>query len=227
MRGAAPVAEMNCWQEVGVFGDGSCGELRTYAHCRACPAFQAAAARLLEAPLDDADLAEAASYLARKPLPAVADPLSALIFRVGASWLALPTAAVQEVIGARPIHSLPHRRNGAVLGLANVRGELLVCVALPFVIGLDVPVRNDFNQTADRMLVTRQDAARIVFPVADVAAVERFELQDAAPAPVRVARNAASFTKAVFDWKGNLVSLLDETLLLTAVNRSLALATAT
>ena len=30
----------------------------------------------------------------------------------------------------RTIHSLPHRRSGVVLGLANVRGELLVCVSL-------------------------------------------------------------------------------------------------
>ena len=42
---------------------------------------------------------------------------------------------VIEVANLLPIHSLPHRPNGVVLGLASVRGELLVCVSLGQVVG--------------------------------------------------------------------------------------------
>src|SRR2546422_1979826 len=38
--------------------------------------------------------------------------------------------SIAEVAERRVIHSLPHRRTGIVLGVVNVRGELLVCVSL-------------------------------------------------------------------------------------------------
>src|SRR5438445_8021579 len=61
---------------------------------------------------------------------------SAVIFRIHSEWLALPTEAFQEVAERRRIHSLPHRRNGVVLGLVNIRGELLICVDLGRVLGI-------------------------------------------------------------------------------------------
>ena len=48
-------------------------------------------------------------------------------------------AANDLVPGSRPnrlIHSLPHRRQGIVLGLVNVRGELLICVSLARLLGI-------------------------------------------------------------------------------------------
>ena len=62
---------------------------------------------------------------------------SALVFRINAEWLALPTQAFQEVAERRPVHSLPHRRQGIVLGLVNIRGELLICVSLGHLLGLE------------------------------------------------------------------------------------------
>ncbi len=43
------------------------------------------------------------------------------IFRVAGEWLALPPALFLEILEKRPVHSLPHRRKGVVLGLVNVR----------------------------------------------------------------------------------------------------------
>ena len=62
---------------------------------------------------------------------------SALLFRINAEWLALPTQAFQEVAEHRLVHSLPHRRQGIVLGLVNIRGELLICVSLGHLLGLE------------------------------------------------------------------------------------------
>ena len=39
----------DCWQQIGVWGNGSCGELKTHLHCRNCPTYAAAAMRLLDA----------------------------------------------------------------------------------------------------------------------------------------------------------------------------------
>ena len=41
----------DCWNKIGVRGDGSCPELERHAHCRNCPVYSAAAAQLLDAEL--------------------------------------------------------------------------------------------------------------------------------------------------------------------------------
>ena len=119
-----------CWNGIGVYGDGSCAELKKFIHCRNCGVFSAAAHRLLDRPLPEAYRQEWTRHFAQ--IEKVQPPArkSAVVFRLKAEWLALPTHAFQEVGERRPIHSLPHRRDGIVLGLVNVRGELLVCVAL-------------------------------------------------------------------------------------------------
>jgi chemotaxis-related protein WspD len=217
---------MTCWNEIGDRGDSSCQGLRAQTHCRDCPTFKAAAAQLLEAPLAPDEVTETAAYLARPKTTISTDrPFSAVIFRVGGTWLGLPSDAVEEITSPRPIHALPHRRQGAVLGVTNIRGELLVCVALPLVLALNAERPAD-AQAVPRMIVTRQNGARTVYPVEEVMAVERFQPSDCVLAPALVAKAAVSFTKAVLQWRRTPVSLLDADLLLAAVNRSLALATA-
>jgi chemotaxis-related protein WspD len=66
-----------------------------------------------------------------------ADTVSCLVFRIGGEWLGLPTAIFRQVAQLRPIHSLPHRRHRAVLGVVNVRGRLVVCVSLARLFGIE------------------------------------------------------------------------------------------
>src|SRR5207342_2805701 len=83
------------------------------------------------------DLVETARLYAADKQAASRGTHSAFVFRVGNEWLAITTSVVDEVADLRAIHSLPHRRSGVVLGLANVRGELLVCVSLAQLLGVD------------------------------------------------------------------------------------------
>ena len=219
---------MNCWNQIGIYGDASCVKLDEHEHCRDCPTYQAAAVQLLDTAPSAGQLADATAFFARKPVAAVSRSYAVVIFRCDSTWLALPCAVIQEVVAPRPIHSVPHRRNGAVLGLVNIRGELLVCVALRFVLHLaetSADNRELSSPTAARMLGTQQGGTRIVYPVDEVFSIERFEPQHYEAVPALVAKAAASLTKALLNWRGNPVSLLDEESLLIAVNRSLALAT--
>ena len=43
---AAMIAD--CWNKIGVRGDGSCPELEKHIHCRNCPTYTAAASMLLD-----------------------------------------------------------------------------------------------------------------------------------------------------------------------------------
>ena len=219
---------MNCWNQIGIHGDASCAKLHEHEHCRDCPTYQVAAVQLLDTAPSADQLTDATAFFARKPVAAVSRSDAVVIFRCGSTWLALPCAVIQEVVAPRPIHTVPHRRNGAVLGLVNIRGELLVCVALSFVLHLadaSADHRELSSPTAARMLVTQQGGTRIVYPVDEVFSIERFEPQHHEAVPAIVAKTAASLTKALLNWRGNPVSLLDEQSLLIAVNRSLALAT--
>ena len=126
--------------------------------------------------------------------------MSVLIFRIGTEWLALQTTALTEIASLRPIHSLPHRRNGVVLGLTNIRGELVVCVSLR-----DDPQRRrsadadagKSRSAAGRLLVMQRDGARAVCPVDEVHGIERFFARDLGTVPATVAGAAAKYTRAI------------------------------
>lgn len=125
-----------CWNEIGVKGNGTCPELQKVIHCRNCPVYSKAGVQLLDRPLLPGYRRAWTEHFAQKRKLAAPARRSALLFRINAEWLALPTPAFQEVAERRPVHSLPHRRQGIVLGLVNVRGELLICVSLGRLLGL-------------------------------------------------------------------------------------------
>jgi chemotaxis-related protein WspD len=222
-----------CWNRIGVRGDRSCPELLTYIHCRNCPVYSAAARTLLDAPLGPQTLDTATRHVARlvtnDTLPAdAAAPVavqSALVFRLQAEWFALPTVLCREVADLRPIHSLPHRRNGAVLGVANVRGELLVCVSLASLLGVQTQapapqVRR--GAALQRFLVAIGSAGSVVFPVDEIDGVQRFHPQVLKQMPATLAKAQAKYTQALLPLERKTVGLLDGQLLLHAVERSLA-----
>jgi chemotaxis-related protein WspD len=108
--GPARAAIDDCWNRIGVRGDGSCPELKQHAHCSHCPTHAAAAVALLhrEAPPDY--LADCTRHMAQAPEVGQADGGSVVIFRIGAEWLALPTPVFLGVAALPAIHSLPNRR---------------------------------------------------------------------------------------------------------------------
>jgi len=130
----------------------------------------------------------------------------------------------REVADLRDIHSLPHRRNGVVLGLANVRGELLVCVSLAQLLGIDAlaPVVTRHQRIVNgRLLVLRDAGGRLAFPVDEAHGSERFDERDLQAVPTTVAKAAARYSRAVLPWREHAVGLLDDQLLFHSLNRSL------
>jgi len=151
----------DCWNVIGVRGDGSCAELTQYVHCRNCPVYSAGAAMVLDASAPVDYLADRTVHFAAAPRVREGETRSVVIFRVASEWLALPTSVVVEVANLLPIHSLPHRPDGVVLGLASVRGELLVCVSLSRIIGAaaaPASFTSDARGTYRRLLVIRREA---------------------------------------------------------------------
>ncbi|MFD1560804.1 chemotaxis protein CheW [Paraburkholderia silviterrae] len=235
--GAAPLDD--CWNRIGTRGDGSCERLAQYVRCLNCPVFEAAAARMLDRP---------AQRAARAPEPeggraaqaGAARQEGSLVFRVGAEWLALGAQALRYVGEARAIHSLPHRRSPAVLGVVNVRGVLTLAASLAELLRIDVTADATAAAAArfatpgagaagaagaraatPRLLVAEWGGETTAFPVDDVEGVAYFGKDDLLSAPATLAHAAGRHVRGVFAWRGRSVGVLDPDALFGALTRSL------
>lgn len=214
----------DCWNHIGVRGDRSCPELTQYVHCRNCPVYSAGAATMLDADAPTGYFAERTARFSEPVHVEEGETRAVVIFRVASEWLALPTSVVIEVANLLPIHSLPHRPNGVILGLASVRGELLVCVSLGQVVGAEplAAAEHDHRGTTyKRLLVIRRDAVRVVCPVDEVHGIHRFHTRELKEVPATVAKATVTYSTALLPWQGHSVGTLDDQLLFYTLRRSL------
>lgn len=209
-----------CWQRIGVDGDRSCERLARHVHCHNCERYAEAAALLLdrhELVLDDADQTLPTESVQAAP-QATGATLSALIFRIGPHWLALPSTLMLEVSAPVPVHGLPYPRSRTLRGLCNVRGTLVPCVALDVLLGL-APETSPHDRP--RMLILDAPGGALVIQVQAVEgiyAIERSLLQETSHASGLAASQLAA---AVLQWQKRSVTLLDADRLNQAMLRSL------
>jgi chemotaxis-related protein WspD len=174
----------DCWRRIGVAGDRSCAELERHIHCRNCAVYADAARRNLQRPVDAGYRDAWARELALpEPAPEALDA-AAMVFRIGAEWLAVPVALASTVAPPASVHRLPHRANGALLGVVNVGGRVLPAVSLAPLLGIDTagaPAPNG-RHAFERLLVLEVQGQRIAVPVAEVYGILR-HASDAMRAP--------------------------------------------
>ena len=214
---------VDCWSRVGVYGDGSCDELVHHVHCRNCPVYSAAAARILDRPLPAEYRHNWTGHFSQVKNRVVPGTVSVVIFRIGGEWLALPTPTFQEVVEQRRIHSLPHRRESVVLGLINVRGELLICVCLGRLLGIATKNRQEELATLPgRLAVAEWQGGLVTFPVDEVHGIHRFNPEELQAPPATVAKASPGFTRGILPWQNRLVGCLDEDIVFSTLNRDLS-----
>lgn len=215
-----------CSREIGVRGDRSCPELAAQLHCRNCPSFAQTARQLLDRPPPPGYREEWTRAFAREEVATTGqgERESALIFRVGAEWLALPVAICREIAEPRPVRSLPHRRSAALRGIVNVRGELLVCLSLAELLGIGAAdaVRSEGRLAAfRRLVVVGGQSGRAAFEADEVHGLHGYGRDERGPVPATLGRAATSAVAAMLSWNGRAVGCLDAALLLALIDRSL------
>lgn len=210
----------DCWTQIGVTGDRSCPELVRHVHCRNCPVYAGAAVRLLDREPPEGYLGEWASYAAMPPPQQSAEQRNLLLFRARGEWLALPADVVTEVAERRPIHAIPHRRRAAMLGIVSIRGELLVCLSMAHVIGVDTVA--DAPAGRERLLVLERGQRRVVCAVDDVHGLHRVTAAQLQDPPATVAKSTSTHARSVIQWREQAVGVLDEQTLFAAFERSMA-----
>jgi chemotaxis-related protein WspD len=214
----------DCWNKIGVWGNRECRELKKVIHCRNCTVYSSAAAQLLGAELPEDYLEGWTRHFATPQKIESRKMQAALIFRIGAEWLALSPNNLQEIAEVCPIHSVPRGRNSTLLGLANIRGELLVCIALDRVLGLEKkgPEKSSSKRTLyRRMVVAAREGSRFVFPVEEVDGIHWFDPTELKGVPPTVAKAQATYIKGNLLWQNKSVGCLNDRLLFDTLDGSL------
>lgn len=212
-----------CWSSIGVHGDRSCARLAEHIHCRNCPVYADAAHALLDVPIVDDYVAEWTERFAPEADSEDHYDASAFVFRVGAEWLALPTQVLDSVVDVRPVHSLPHRNDGIVLGLVNVSGMLIVCTSPQRLFAAaSAPEEADARIRFPRLLVIQQEKRRFALTVDEVHGVERYASSVLEPLPATTAQAIASYAQAILPWRGRRIGLIDPTRLFAGLERAAA-----
>lgn len=210
----------DCWNRIGIHGDKSCERLAGHVHCRNCEVHAAAATLLLDR---YALIREDTTRSVDDAEEDGRERRSTLVFRLGEQWLGIATRSLVEVAALNPIHSLPHQRALALLGVTNVRGALVACLSLVELLGLEKGTEaNGERRVVPRMLIFASQGGPLVAPVDEVDGILGIPL-DAVVDPGRAPDLAArQFASGVVQWRERSITLLDEGLLLQAMARSLA-----
>jgi chemotaxis-related protein WspD len=217
---ASPIDD--CWNRIGVRGNGSCPELERHVHCRNCPVHTTAAGALLDAPLPHDYQRFWAQHFAQPSHLVRSDTQAVLVFRIGAEWLALPASRCRQIVEMRPIRTLPHRRDETVLGIASIDGTLLPCVSLAAILNAsDLNADPARSVAAARLIVLSTSAGAVVIRADEVHRIERTSANSLTPPPATVTQASATYTKGLFRCDDKSVGLLDDALLEHTLNRSL------
>jgi chemotaxis-related protein WspD len=187
---------------------------------------RAFATRLLDREVPEASLRESTALVAAKKSVVELGTKSVVIFRIGTEWLSLPTDVFQEIGDRCTVRRLPDHRGGILSGLVNVRGELLLCVALGVILGLDKAAegqRTAKSNTAERLMICKRSDARLAFQVNEVHGLHRYHPRDLRSPPATLAKAAVGiYTLGVVPWKDTIVGCLDDELLFYTLNKGLA-----
>ncbi|OLF56087.1 chemotaxis protein CheW [Pseudomonas chlororaphis] len=208
----------DCWNRIGIHGDKSCPLLVEHVHCRNCSVYSAAATRLL----DRYALQQEHHEQAVAEVDTDVATRSLLMFRLGEEWLGIATRCLVEVAPLQAIHSLPHQRSRALLGVANVRGALVACLSLVELLGLDTSgAAASGTRVMPRMLIIAAQGGPVVVPVDEVEGIHGIDERTLHAATVSGQQASAKYTRGVLQWRGRSLRWLDEEQLLSAVTRSL------
>lgn len=216
---------LHCWQEIGIYGDRSCEQLEKHLHCRDCPVYQNAGWKLLDHQAPQGYLTEWTERLEQAQDPGLSCGRPMIMFRVGHEWLVLSVQPISEIANVRPIHTIPHRSNQILLGLANIRGELPLCIAMHRLLHSADPDNEqkmarvsrliadeppEESSSLGRLLVVRLQNGVWALWVDEVHSVVRIEPEKIEPIPSTLKRNTQSILSGVYSLDDKSIGIIDE-----------------
>ena len=212
---AHPDGAADCWNVIGVRGDGSCDKLASRTHCRNCEVYAAGAQRSLQRPVTEGYRDQWAAHLRAVPQQRAPNDSAALVFRVGREWLALPASMIDSVAPQAPAHRLPHRAGGALLGIANVGGKLRPVMSLAILLGIDAdgPGQGDTldqgRHIFARLVMAHWEGHTFALPVADLHGIARYPAGTMAAPAATINKGLVPFLAGVLSLDARSIGVLD------------------
>lgn len=209
-----------CWKTVGVWGDRTCPQLAPVTHCQNCSVYSKAGRSLLDRAAPPDYLQSWTELLAqpRSRQQEQAHDLSVMVFRLGREWVGIGAGLFKQVVPPVPVHTLPHRSNAILRGIINVQGEILLCISLHALLGLEdqpaaaapvAPEANAINPVVyPRLVVIAQQGETWAFAVDELYGVHRCARQQLHAPPTVATQAAASVTQGILHWRDRQVSYL-------------------
>jgi chemotaxis-related protein WspD len=212
--------DLPCWRRIGVWGadEPRCPELVRVIHCRNCDVFRAGGARLFDHVPPEGYGTEWLEALAQVPAPPPGRVVPVLIFSLAGERLALPLETVVSVLEPRPVRRVPHHQDPVLLGLAQVEGEMCLCVSLSTLFDA-TPRETAAAQPAGLLLALGAGRTEWIAPVEKVAGLADAPVDALEAVPSTLFRSAAAFVQGLFVHDGERVGLIDGELLLGALRR--------
>jgi chemotaxis-related protein WspD len=212
-----------CWRDMGRPGPGTCPELRQHVVCSNCPHYAEAALRLLDRPAPVEYVREWTDHLAAPPADVSRGTAAVVVFRLGSEWLSIPANLVEQIAETARVHALPHRPS-PVRGLVSVRGDLVICVSLHALLGVERAAVSDApaaSQGCRRLVVLNAGGGRIAFEADEIFGLHRYDPAALTTPPSTLSKAAGDrFTSGLFPWRDRSVGALDGDRVLASLSRS-------
>ncbi len=212
-----------CWNRIGVYGDSSCDILDRYDHCKNCPVYVEGGRKLFKREIPEDLVAE---WTEQFSLPKETDSEtteSLIVFRISDEWLAVRTVCFIEAVDNKFIHYVPSRSNDYLLGLANVNGELLMCISLSSFLSLPAvaPDYESKSKIYKSLLVMERNGESYVFPVEENYGVVKIDTSMYKESSATITKSTVTLTNSTFDLSDKTVSIIDENRLFEIINSKL------
>lgn len=216
-------SETSCWNRIGTRGDRSCERLGDHGHCRHCDVYSSAAARVMQRPLPQDYLQEWAASFASPPAEQKLADQSALVFRIGREWLALPTHLALTVAEPRSPHRLPHRNTGPLLGIVGIQGRIYPCLSLAALLGItaEEPAALPGQRVYPRLLLMQFGRHALALPVDDLQGIHRHSAEDLQPLPATLVESRHRYMRGLLVVGEQRIGCLDEELIGHQLNGAL------
>ncbi len=172
---------------------------------------QDAARRHLARAVDDDYLRDWAEHFRAPETAGEKADASAIVFRIGAEWLALPTALCARVAPQALPHRLPHRAARGLRGIVNVGGQLYPCVDLAELLGIDTGggAARAGRHTFARLLLIRWEEQSYALPVPDLHGIVRYAGSRVLPPAATINKGVQRFLSGVLPERDMQIGLLD------------------
>lgn len=213
----------DCWNRSGVRGDRSCERLDEHGHCRHCEVYSSAAAQVMQRPLSQHYLQEWADLFARPQDEQQRTDQSALVFRIGSEWLALPTRLALVVADPRVPHRLPHRNTGPLLGIVGIQGRIYPCMSLAALLGIaaEEPPARPGQRVYPRLLLMQFGQQAFALPVDDLQGIHRHASGQLQALPATLVESRHRYMRGILVLDELRIGCLDEELIGYQLNGAL------